>query len=149
MNFIEARELLRARGHDDKVYRAILTLFDWQHKTPEEKAREILSGLSLDGVAWLRLQSGEDSTGQRSWFFNVVLWDGACHPKVLADVTRAIGETIRQAIYTEIPDAPFCYFNWRAESEQRKTKSPDWEPPVSANGGKSNLQKPAEESVNA
>lgn len=126
MNFREARALLERRKQTDRtgVTEAILTLFEWQQKSPEDKAVEILKGLKWDSVARVSFRSGGDNAGDWAWFCHIVMRDRFIKKGREYDFTelRKVELEIDVALREEIEDMPFVYKNVSTESEERKQK---------------------------
>lgn len=69
----------------------------------------------------------EDSTGELSLFFRIILSGSASAPNRLGEITQRIREEIRKE--TKAEDLGLqTYFNFRSQSEQAKLKEPAWEP---------------------
>ncbi len=69
----------------------------------------------------------EDSSGDQSLFFRIILSDSASAPNRLRKTTQRIMLRIRDE--TKAEDAGLhTYFNFRSRSEQAELREPAWEP---------------------
>ena len=69
---------------------------------------------------------GEDSTGEPSIFFRIVLTDAATREDTLAEVTGRIATILFDEVRPIENWGLHPYFNFRSESEQQRRKDPDW-----------------------
>jgi len=68
----------------------------------------------------------EDSAGEPSLFFRVVLTDAAAKEDTLADVTWGISKRLIDEIRPIENWGLHPYFNYRSETDQRRRPDPDW-----------------------
>ena len=69
---------------------------------------------------------GEDSTGDPSIFFRIVLADSAAKEDTLADVTSQIATALFEEIRPIENWGLHPYFNFRSHSEEQKRSHPQW-----------------------
>jgi hypothetical protein len=69
---------------------------------------------------------GEDSTGEPSIFFRIVLTDTAAGEENLADITGRIATALFNEIRPIENWGLHPYFNFRSVSEQQRRKDPEW-----------------------
>jgi hypothetical protein len=74
---------------------------------------------------------GEDSTGEPSIFFRIVLTDAASREEKLAEVTSRIETILSDEIRPQENWGLLLYSSFRSKSEQEKRDDPEWGP----NGG--------------
>jgi hypothetical protein len=70
----------------------------------------------------------EDWSGERSFFFRIVLSDSASAPNRLREATQRIISKVSQEIKAEELGLQ-VYFNFRSRSEQATLRDPFWERP--------------------
>jgi hypothetical protein len=68
----------------------------------------------------------EDSTGEPSIFFRIVLADAAAKEETLAEVTSRIALVLIEEVRPIENWGLLPYFNFRSQAEQQKQKDPDW-----------------------
>lgn len=94
-----------------------------------ELGREVekaVTRLSKTEVVRVRHTLGEDSAGEPSIFFRIVLTDPASEEGNLAEVTGRITETIFDELRPYENWGLIPYFNFRSKSEQDKRNEPEW-----------------------
>jgi hypothetical protein len=69
---------------------------------------------------------GEDSTGEPSIFFRIVLTDHASREETVADVTGRIATALFDEVRPIENWGLHPYFNFRSLSEQQKRRDPEW-----------------------
>ncbi len=69
---------------------------------------------------------GEDSTGEASIFFRIVLADSAAREENLTEITGSIVTTLFDEVRPIENWGLHPYFNFRSQSEQQKRKDPEW-----------------------
>lgn len=77
-------------------------------------------------VVRLAYSVGEDSSGDPSILFRIVLTDSASAEATLADVTRNIIRTLDEEIQPREQWGLLPYFRFRSESELALLQDPDW-----------------------
>lgn len=77
-------------------------------------------------VAQVSYSLGEDSTGEPSVFFRIVLTDAAAREESLADVTGRIATLLFDELLPMRNWGLHAYFNFRSHSEQQGRKDPEW-----------------------
>jgi hypothetical protein len=90
---------------------------------------EIKSAVSKLGpeVIHVAYQVREDSTGEPSIFFRIVLPDAIFKEEALADVTRSISELVVDEVTPIKNWGLHPYFNFRSQSEQQRRPDPERE----------------------
>ena len=68
----------------------------------------------------------EDSTGEPSVFFRIVLADSAVREDTLFDITNSIATTLLDEVRPIENWGLHPYFNYRSQSEHQNRKDPDW-----------------------
>jgi hypothetical protein len=69
---------------------------------------------------------GEDSTGEPSIFFRVVLTDAASKEDKLAEVTGRIATSLFDELRPHENWGLLPYFSFRSKSEQQRRNDPEW-----------------------
>ena len=69
---------------------------------------------------------GEDSTGEPSIFFRIVLADAATREETLTEITGRIAMTLIDEVRPIENWGLRPYFNFRSQSEQQSRKDPEW-----------------------
>jgi len=70
---------------------------------------------------------GEDSTGEPSIFFRIVLTDTAAREETLTDITGRIVTILFDEVRPIENWGLHPYFNFRSQSEHQRRKDPQWE----------------------
>jgi hypothetical protein len=70
---------------------------------------------------------GEDSTGEPSIFFRIVLVDSAANEETLVETTSRISTILFDEVRPIDNWGLHPYFNFRSLSEQRNNPNPEWE----------------------
>lgn len=69
---------------------------------------------------------GQDSTGEPSIFFRILLSDSSIREETITDVTSRIGTVLFDAVRPLEHWGLRPYFNFRSKSEQDQRRDPDW-----------------------
>ena len=77
-------------------------------------------------VAHVSYSVGEDSTGESSVFFRIVLAYEASREETLADVTGRIATVLFDEVRPIENWGLHPYFNFRSLSEQQRRRDPEW-----------------------
>ena len=77
-------------------------------------------------VVRVRHSIGEDTSGEPSIFFRIVLSDAASREDTLADVTGRIATVLFKEIRPYENWGLIPYFSFRSKSEQAKRNEPEW-----------------------
>jgi hypothetical protein len=77
-------------------------------------------------VVHVAYQRREDSTGDPSIFFRIVLTDDAAREEILTDITDRIETTLFDEVRPGEDWGLNSYFNFRSESEQKNHADLDW-----------------------
>jgi hypothetical protein len=89
---------------------------------------EIKNALSKLGpeVVHVAYNLGEDSTGEPSIFFRIVLADDATREDILSDTTGRVATILFDEVHPIENWGLHPYFNFRSKSEQQKRQDPEW-----------------------
>jgi hypothetical protein len=68
----------------------------------------------------------EDSTGDPSLFFRVVLTDEAAQEQNLLNATQSVSKVISSEVHPLENWGLFPYFNFRSYSEWKRANDPEW-----------------------
>lgn len=104
------------------------TIYMYEAKIAKDFARAVRK-FPKGTVRHIKYSIREDSTGDPSIFFKVVLSDEASRDERLMDSTRPIERIIVEVMRPLENWDLFPYFNYRSESEYKKLqkrKEPDW-----------------------
>lgn len=96
------------------------------HQT--QLANEIAKAIRKLGKGAVRVNFslGEDSTGEPSIFFRIVLTDAASREDKLAEVTGRMTTILFDELRPQENWGLFPYFAFRSKSEQEKRNDPEW-----------------------
>ena len=94
----------------------------------KELAKGVGRAIRRLGTRILRLNYslGEDSTGDPSVFFRIVIPDAAAQEDKLVDVTNDIVSVLTEEVRPYENWGLLPYFSFRSKSEQEGRSDPDW-----------------------
>ena len=91
----------------------------------DAEVKQVIKQLGPD-VVRVNYNVGEDTTGDVSLHFRIVITDAAARRETLASATRSIRDTVNERLAPMARWGLFPYFSFRSESEQAERSEPEW-----------------------
>lgn len=91
----------------------------------DAEIKSVVSKLGPE-TAHVSYSLGEDSTGEPSIYFRVVLTDAAAREENLAGVTGRIATLLFDELRPIENWGLHAYFNFRSQTEQQRRRDPEW-----------------------